>query len=1069
MACSADSPDEASHSLSEWDASSVAERLARAVSPADRPAADRLRARWLRIAFDDRQDADRLLELRLAALDPRPAGQLLGHLAGRPDPTGEPDWWHYLRAGLTPDRRPSAADPAGTELAFQRDTGGLLRLAWQELTARCAGCRDWLDLRALKPALLSALSVSLTQKIDRTLVLELNIARLEGTLSGDTAEERYRDFSRRLDAGELEAILRRYPPLARLLATTVRHWVEATAELFCRLDSDLEAIAATLTGGVPLGTLTEVRTGLSDPHRGQRSVAALHFGSGAAVVYKPRSMRVDSAFCDLVRTLDEWGLEPRLPVRRQLVRDGYGWENLVRPLPCADEAEVARFYRQHGVYLMLMYLLGGTDFHRDNVIAHGEHPVFVDLEALFHQPGSHDGAAGAVLRAVDESVLGSYLLPLWVNGPQGAIELSGMGGAEGQPVPHQVPAWQSPATDEMREGHVSVTIGASANLPLLDGRPVGPEEHLAEIAEGFRSCYDLVRRHREELLDPSGPLHAFAGAETRHILRPTQIYYRLLRDSVHPDHLRDGLSRDLLLDRLWLTQATRPLDPRIVLAEADDLRRADIPVFLARPDSRSVWTSDGTEIAGYFRESGLSRALARLEALSDQDRNRQLAFIESSVATKTIGRRDVAEQPGQQPAELPEPLGGEELLDAARALGDRLAELACVEDDQAVWVGLTVTRDDRWTLAPVGRDLYGGTAGIALFLGYLGLATAEESYAALGRQALNFALADLAGYVAGAPVGGLSGSASVLHALAALADVYPELPLLELAVDQLDGLAAAVEADEAYDLLGGCAGAVPVLLELWRRTGAHACLDVARQCGERLLDAARPAGGGLGWPSEAARLPLAGFAHGAAGIAWALLELFGVTADERFRDAAHAALRYEATLFDPARGTWLDRRPEPDGPPGAPIAWCHGAPGVGLGRVLSLPHDDTPARRSELRIALASTVRLGRAPDHSLCHGDLGNADILLVADRAGIDPAHRTAAERLAAGVVRDWQAGGRWRSGVPGGVETPGLFLGLAGIGYGLLRVRDPDQVPSAVALGHPLSGKLSGTMSGTAEQRC
>jgi lantibiotic modifying enzyme len=33
---------------------------------------------------------------------------------------------------------------------------------------------------------------------------------------------------------------------------------------------------------------------------------------------------------------------------------------------------------------------------------------------------------------------------------------------------------------------------------------------------------------------------------------------------------------------------------------------------------------------------------------------------------------------------------------------------------------------------------------------------------------------------------------------------------------------------------------------------------------------------------------------------------------------------------------------------------------------------------------------------------------------------------------------------TGAPGGVETPGLMVGLAGIGHGLLRFVAPDRVP-------------------------
>jgi lantibiotic modifying enzyme len=45
-------------------------------------------------------------------------------------------------------------------------------------------------------------------------------------------------------------------------------------------------------------------------------------------------------------------------------------------------------------------------------------------------------------------------------------------------------------------------------------------------------------------------------------------------------------------------------------------------------------------------------------------------------------------------------------------------------------------------------------------------------------------------------------------------------------------------------------------------------------------------------------------------------------------------------------------------------------------------------------------------------------------------------------------------WRSGVPFAVETPGLMAGLAGIGYGMLRLAEPRYVPSVLTLEPPLS---------------
>ena len=66
--------------------------------------------------------------------------------------------------------------------------------------------------------------------------------------------------------------------------------------------------------------------------------------------------------------------------------------------------------------------------------------------------------------------------------------------------------------------------------------------------------------------------------------------------------------------------------------------------------------------------------------------------------------------------------------------------------------------------------------------------------------------------------------------------------------------------------------------------------------------------------------------------------------------------------------------------------------------------------------------------------------------------PDHLAAARRIGAAALRDGSDGaGPWRCGVPeGGAETPGLMLGLAGIGTTLLRLHDPRRAPSPALFG-------------------
>ncbi|MFF6849062.1 DUF4135 domain-containing protein [Streptomyces antimycoticus] len=108
---------------------------------------------------------------------------------------------------------------------------------------------------------------------------------------------------------------------------------------------------------------------------------------------------------------------------RTLTRGDHGWAECVTARPCAAAPDAAGFYWRTGALLALVHALRGTDFHHENIIAAGEHPVLVDIEALLHptapgkaQPGAQPGAGRAgdeepARAALRESVRATALLP----------------------------------------------------------------------------------------------------------------------------------------------------------------------------------------------------------------------------------------------------------------------------------------------------------------------------------------------------------------------------------------------------------------------------------------------------------------------------------------------------------------------------------------------------------------------------------------------------------------------------------------------------------------------------------
>ena len=57
------------------------------------------------------------------------------------------------------------------------------------------------------------------------------------------------------------------------------------------------------------------------------------------------------------------------------------------------------------------------------------------------------------------------------------------------------------------------------------------------------------------------------------------------------------------------------------------------------------------------------------------------------------------------------------------------------------------------------------------------------------------------------------------------------------------------------------------------------------------------------------------------------------------------------------------------------MAWCYGAPGVGLTRLYAFPHarndEERAAFREEIEQAVRRTLQRGPGQNHCLCHGCL--------------------------------------------------------------------------------------------------
>jgi type 2 lantibiotic biosynthesis protein LanM len=722
--------------------------------------------------------------------------------------------------------------------------------------------------------------------------------------------------------------------------------------------------------------------------------------------------------------LNERGAQPRFPTLTALDRGAYGWVEHVSARACTTVEEVRRFYRRQGGYLALLYLIDATDFHSGNLIACGEHPFLIDLEALFHPHRTNpvingaDPASRRAEHALTHSLLSLGLLPKRSQGnsEHAGVDRSGLGTVEGQITPYTRPRWVGEGTDTLHLARERVPVWTQKNRPQLGETALDVRDYEAELQEGFAATYELLSTQRTALQADDSPLRRFANDEVCVFLRSMRTYRRLLDESYHPDVLRDALDRERLLDALWVQAANDAELAKVIQAERDELLRNDVPQFTARPASPDLWSANGERLPNFFAEASLTTVQRRLTQLSRADYERQSWFIRASLATLP---GEETREPAPSESTPGAAVTPAELLAAAQALGDRLAQLSLRGPDDAAWLGLIQMREQSWEpeqsweIDALGLDLDSGLPGVALFLAYLGAVAGQERFTALAQaalRALQRQIVERRDEVT--MIGGFDGWGGVLYTLTHLAALWRRPDLLAEAAALVERLPALIEEDSELDVYGGAAGSLGALRCLAQLTPSARVTEVALHCGAHLLARAEPT-------------PAPGFLRGTAGLAWAFWTLREWTGQERFHAAARAFGRQ--TLNDAATVDSV------------------------LAQFSLAPFLNSAELRARLAAALETCLPRASGRDHSLERGAAGCLELLLQAQRLLDARRWRLQLRRFSAALLASAREHG-WRCGTPRAVETPGLLRGLAGIGWQLLRLAEPERVPSVLLLEPP-----------------
>lgn len=230
---------------------------------------------------------------------------------------------------------------------------------------------------------------------------------------------------------------------------------------------------------------------------------------------------------------------------------------------------------------------------------------------------------------------------------------------------------------------------------------------------------------------------------------------------------------------------------------------------------------------------------------------------------------------------------------------------------------------------------------------------------------------------------------------------------------------------EIYDQSVGSAGVILTLLYAHREGLYAGALPLAVAAGERLLEVGEPTPDGLRWrmmDDMPFQFTAPNFAHGGAGVGYALLQLHRATGEPRYLEAAEEAARYVMSRSHPVGQGRLVCHNEDTRKPIFYLGACHGP--AGTGRLLLELHALTGEERwaQDLASLIAGLEGIG-APEersaglwnnHGQCCGDAGVGEFALLMARRTGDASYLTLARRCAEVILEASETEGdqrRWR----------------------------------------------------------
>lgn len=920
-------------------------------------------------------------------------------------------------------------------------------VAYAEKQIIDAGNIKGIDNEGFKDSLHKSIYKKLVGQSIQVLIRELAIAKKEDRLSGKDSEEQYYYFENHIltDSNYHEYLFGKYPVLFDVLMESTIYFCKYMKEIVENVGNNWNQIVEELGLKQKNNCIKSFDMNQGDTHQGGKSVCEIILNSGEILIYKPRNLNIDEGFSRLINWFNQNIHCPgylELDATCQFRGKDFGISKYVEHRHCRKKEELENYYFRIGELLAILYVLDASDIHRENIIASGEYPILIDCETLFSPYSARckeegEYARNDLYRKVS-TVQRIGILPFDIWGKENGAGYGGLDYSHGQLSPFKSIKIKNINTADVKVEYTYDILSAEKNTPVTETMALDPQVITEQVVKGYDLIIRWIVENKNVVIEKANEF--FEDAIIRVLLKSTMIYDSTLEMSYHPDVLSDCLTRRIILLRNFIQT---DVNTEIGMCECKDLLRGDIPMFhISYGGTELIWREQ--LFSDFYGDSAKKRLEIKIGELSEE-----LILLQERIILESLANNEEIYEVDRTGLDCTKLSKVTEMLQWLAEMSEYLVNKSIsFSDGYRAWIekGYNERLNRFMQIAPLDYELYLGESGMALLFLNLYKLTGNREYLLLSQEIIKCPMleADSLEISDTYNIGAFSGFSGRMYVLSKLYQETKEDTYLQYINKYLVLLKDSIEKDNNLDIIGGTAGLLMVLLSMLEsgmpfidkrivETSVHKCVKhICEKC--IFTD------NGVIWVQQIEDKPrtYTGFSHGSMGILAALARYKCLYNTDKVDMFLAEGLKWMNSMYSVEDKNWYKDSDKC----GVSYGWCHGASGILLGYTLIEKYcPGFMDNQTYVKYAKDITLRYGFGQNATLCHGDLGNLEILKLYGEVFSD---KECLEIYQSGIPWEFEnvVLKRWKGKSFRGRELVGLMVGLAGYGYSIIQYLLSDQ---------------------------